>query len=128
MLIYHFQSVAPYAGLTTYLLTHVAAGALQSIVSTITVSELFVGPLKAGMSASWIEAAILGLPHVVVADVTWQVARGGAELKARTNLPLPDALILASAVAHAADLVVTNDAAWRIKNPPCRVVILDDYL
>ncbi len=128
VLIYHFQNVAPYATLTTSLLTHVAVRALPLILSTITVSEVLVGVLKSGLPASWLEAAVAGLPHVVVADVTWSVARTGAELRARTNLPVPDALILASAIEHQADLVVTNDAAWRIKNLPCHVLVLEDYL
>ncbi len=130
VLIYHLEDVIPYSSLTTHLLTKAAIGAVQLFISTITVAEILAGPWRAGNgeSVKRIEGALRALPGTAVADITWEVASRGAELSGRTTLPLPDALIVASAIEHGAQLLVTNDAAWRTKHLPCRVAVLDDYL
>lgn len=130
VLIYQLENITPYVQLTSYLLAHAGAGITFLIVSTITVGELLVGPWRSRgrQEARRIEDALRALPGLLVADITWDVAAQGAALRARTNLPFPDALILASAIEHGAQVVVTNDAAWRVKSLPCRVVVLDDYI
>jgi predicted nucleic acid-binding protein len=45
--------------------------------------------------------------------VSYEVAREGARLRASTDLPMPDALIVASAIIAGADVVVTADRSWR---------------
>jgi len=128
ILIYHFEDVSPYADLTTRLLTRAAAGHLQLIVSAVTVSELLVRPLRTGGTFAWLETALGALPDLVRGDVTWDTARIGADLRARTRLPLPDALILASAIEHGAQAIITNDRKWQSRQLPCRVLMLDDYV
>jgi predicted nucleic acid-binding protein len=129
-LIYHLQDLIPYTALTMHLLTKAATGAAQLIISTVTVSEILAGPWRAGNKegAKRIETALRALPGVSFAEITWEAASRGAELRGRTTLPLPDALIVASAIEHGAQLIVTNDAVWRFKRLPCRVAVLDDYL
>ena len=128
VLIYHFEDVAPYADLTTRLLTRAAAGHLQLIVSAVTVSELLVKPLQTGKTFSWLETALGALPDLVRGDITWDTARIGAELRVRTRLPLADALILASGVEHGAQAMITNDRKWQSRQLPYRILLLDDYL
>ena len=45
--------------------------------------------------------------------VTYEVAREGARLRASTDLSMPDALIVASAVVVGADVLVTAGRSWR---------------
>lgn len=129
-LIYHLQDVLPYSQLTDYLFEQAGAGLVQIVISTIVLSEILVGPWRAGDSeaARRIEEGLKAAPGIVAADVTWDVAGKGAALRGRTNLPLPDALIIASSVASGVELLITNDAAWRRKDLPCRVLVLDDYV
>ncbi len=99
------------------------------ILSTVSVSEILVGPWRARdrESAKLVEAALKSIPGVTEADVTWNVAARSAELRRRTGVPLPDALIIASVLNQQVQLLVTNDAAWRAKPLPCRVLLFDDY-
>lgn len=130
VLIYHLEGIVPYTALTMHLLAKAATGRAHLVMSTISVGEILAGPWRADNEegAKRIEGALRALPGASVADITWEVASRGAELSGRTMLPLPDALIVASAIEHGAQLLVTNDAAWRIKHLPCRVAVLDDYL
>lgn len=128
VLIYHFEDIAPYADLTTRLLTRAAAGHLRLIVSAVTISELLVKPLQTGRPFSWLETALGALPDLVRGDINWDTARIGAELRVRTRLPLPDALILASSVEHGAQAMITNDRKWQSRRLPYRILVLDDYI
>ena len=58
--------------------------------------------------------------HLV--PVSYDVGREAARLRALTDLPMPDALIVSSAVVIGADVLVTNDRSWR---PRLRVVAPD---
>ncbi len=128
VLIYHLEGIPPYAELTTHLLAEAAAGKVQLVVSAITVSELLVKPFRAGLATAWIEAALSALPGLTLGTIAWDTARRGAELRARTGLPLPDALILASMIEEGAQAALTNDLKWRTRPLPCRILVLDDYL
>jgi len=129
VLIYHLEDVPPYAALTTHLLAEASAGAFQLLLSVISLSEILVKPWQEDDSARArrIHAALEALPGMRVADVTAAAAAGAAELRGRTRLPLPDALIIASVVGEGAQLIVTNDKAWRAKKLPHRTLILDEY-
>ncbi len=127
--IYHLEDVRPYSELTTHLLAEAASETRQLILSVVSVSEILVGPWRARdrERARLIEEALQSIPGVTEADVTWEVATRSAELRGRTGLPLPDALIIASGLSQQAQLLITNDAAWRAVPLPCRVLLLDDY-
>lgn len=130
VLIYHFEDVVPYSELATHLLAQASIGSIDLVLSTIAVAEVLAGPWRGGDGgrAGRIENAMQALAGITVADVTRDVAVRGAELRGKAALPLPDALIIASAIAHGAQAVVTNDAGWRVKGLPCRVLVLDDYI
>ncbi len=127
--IYHLEDVRPYSELTTHLLAEAASGTLQLVLSVVSVSEILVGPWRAkdGDRARLIEEALQSISGVTQADVTWDVATRGAELRGRTGLPLPDALIIASVLSQQAQLLVTNDVGWRAEALSCPVLLLDDY-
>lgn len=129
VLIYHLEDVSPYAELTMHVLGSVAAGR-RLIVSVISLAEILVGPWREQQvdRARTIEEGIQALPGLVIQDLTWKTAASAAELRGRTSLPLPDTLIIASLLEGAAEVIVTNDAAWKSAKLPCRVVLLDDYL
>ena len=59
------------------------------------------------------EAFLQHFGDLRLVPVTYDVAREAARLRASTDLPMPDALIVASAVVTGADLVVTDDRSWR---------------
>lgn len=67
-----------------------------------------------------------GVARGQAAAATWAVASAAARIRGELRLPLPDALIIASALDQQAQLLVTNDAAWLRATPlGARVVLLD---
>lgn len=129
--IYHLEDVRPYSDLTLHLFSEAAAGAGELVLSVVSLAEILAGPWRVGDAhrAKGIENALKAIPGVIAADITWPVAGRGAQIRAQTQLPLPDALIIASALEHQVQLLITNDTDWRrAKQLPCRVLILDSYL
>lgn len=129
--IYHLEDVRPYSDLTLHLFSEAVAGTKELILSAISLAEILVGPWRKGDSdrAERIEDVLSAIPGVSPADLTWTAAGMGARIKGQTDLPLPDALIIASALEHQVQLLITNDTHWgRVKRLPCRVLILDNYL
>jgi len=92
----------------------VAIGRNPASLSMVTVGEILVHPFRRGPAA--VAAAEGFLQHfaaVRLVPVTYEVAREAARLRALTNLPMPDALIVSSARVVDADLLVTSDRSWR---------------
>lgn len=129
--IYHLEDVRPYSDLTLHLLSEAAAGSGQLVLSVVSLAEILAGPWRKADSAraARIEDALKAIPGVIPADITWTAASRGAQIRGQMDLPLPDALIIASALDHQARLLITNDADWnRLKHLPCKVLILDNYV
>jgi predicted nucleic acid-binding protein len=97
------------------------------VVSTVTVMELLVKPLREGDRAA--EAAVRlfleGLCRCV--PVGPEVADAAARLRATRGLPAPDALICATGVVEAADAVLGNDHRWK-RVTEVRYLHLDEVL
>ena len=94
----------------------VATGRNPASLSTVTVAEILVRPFRHGASAvSTAEGFLQHFADIRLVPVTYEVAREGARLRASTDLPLPDALILASAVVAGVDVVVTAHRSWRLR-------------
>lgn len=80
-------------------------------VSTLTYAEMLVGPLR--VERRPVEVVERFVAQVRLLDVTPEVARAAAELRARRNLRLPDAVVVATGMRHRADVILTGDARWR---------------
>ncbi len=92
----------------------VATGRNLASLSMVTVAEILVRPFRRGAGAvATAEAFLQHFGDLRLVPVTYDVAREAARLRASTDLPMPDALIVASAVVTGADLVVTDDRSWR---------------
>ena len=100
------------------------AGRDTLIVSVITYAELLTG---AGLGRR-AQSAVRGLFEQLIDEihsVDRAVAERAAQLRARTPpLRMPDALILATAELHGAELVVTGDDRWTGIDISARVELL----
>ena len=108
-----------------------ATGRNPVAVSAVTVAELLVRPFRRGSSAvATAEGFLRHFGDLRTVDVTYAVAREAARIRAATDLPMPDALIVASAVVTDADVLVTNDRAWPrrlgVVLPSLSLVVLSD--
>jgi predicted nucleic acid-binding protein len=85
-----------------------AAGRLRFAVTTVTIAEVLVGPLRAADEAlARRYRTILGSWRMVALD--GDIAEGAARLRARFGLGLADAVQAASALAINAAALVTHD-------------------
>jgi predicted nucleic acid-binding protein len=126
--IYHLETHPRYRSLTQELFTAVEAGRLQAVTSTITVMELTVRPWQLGRPAvaREYEALLVHFPNLALADVTRDVARRAAQLRAHHRLRPADALQVATALDHGATAFVTNDRALSRLTELLEVIVLDD--
>jgi predicted nucleic acid-binding protein len=92
----------------------VASGRNQAIVSAITVTEALVRPMRAvsPTAVRLVDDFLLHFPNLRVEPVTSAVAREAARIRAATAAPVPDALILATAVVASAAVVFGTDRSW----------------
>ena len=126
--IYHFEAHPRYLALTRVLLDAVQAGRQAAVTSTVTVMELTVRPWQLGRPAvaREYEVLLVHFPHLILADVTRDVARRAAQLRARYRIRPADALQVASALLHGATAFVTNDRQLALLAPDLDVIVLDD--
>jgi len=128
--IYHVEAHPRYLPLTQELLAGVEAGWWMAITSTVTIMELTVRPWQVGRQdvAREYEALLVHFPHLTLADVTRDVARQAAQLRARYRLRPADALQVATALIHDATAFVTNDQSLVRVAPTLDMIILDNLL
>ena len=127
--IYHLEGHPRYQPLTQEVLAGIQAGRQTAITSTVTVMELTVRPWQVGRPAvaREYEVLLVHFPHLTLADVTRDVARRAAQLRARYRLRPADALQVATALVHGATAFVTNDRQLRRLLPVLDIIILDDF-
>lgn len=125
--IYHLEAHPVYLPVTKELLAGIEAGRWRAITSTVTIMELTVRPwqLHRPAVARAYEALLVNFPNLILADVTRDVARRAAQLRARYRLRPADALQVATALVHEATAFVTNDQGLVRLSPALDIVILD---
>ena len=128
--IYHLEAHPDYQPLTQELLAGVETGQWKAITSTVTVMELTVRPwqLDRPAVAREYEALLAHFPNLVLADVTRDVARQAAQLRARYRVRPADALQVATALIHGAKVFVTNDRSLTRLAPMLDIVMLDNFV
>lgn len=89
-------------------------------ISVLTYGEMLVGPLHKGAEA--LDIAERFAAQTSILDVSPPIARVAAELRVRSNLKLPDAVILATGLRHGVDVILTGDARWREVAETVRVI------
>jgi predicted nucleic acid-binding protein len=128
--IYHLEAHPTYLPLTKTILQLVQSGQFTAIVSTVTIMELTVHPWRQQRAdiARQYEAVLVHFPYLQIVDVTRDVARRAARLRATYNLRPADALQVATAVTHQATIWVSNDKKLKRLLPQLDVLILDDFV
>ncbi|MHB8364368.1 MAG: type II toxin-antitoxin system VapC family toxin [Vulcanimicrobiaceae bacterium] len=86
-------------------------------ISTVSVMEVLVGPMKADAALTAYFDFLQRFPNLTCVPVDAAVAREAARIRASTGLRAPDALIVGTAVVTGAAAIVTNDDAIASKSP-----------
>jgi predicted nucleic acid-binding protein len=98
----------------------VRSGRNPATISVVSVAETLVRPFAAGAAAVRVaDAFLLHFPSLTVSRVDYAVAREAARLRARTGVKMPDALVIATALAVGIPIVITNDAKWATAIADC---------
>ena len=101
-------------------------GTHELITSVLAFSECAVRPYREGNWKALDQVKLMfQMPNLTVLSMDEVVAEEAARLRAVYNLRMPDAIIVATAIIHEADVLLTNDYQLGIvKEIP--VVRLDD--
>lgn len=128
--IYHFEANQKYLPLTRSILKLVESGQSQGVISTLVVMELTVHPwrINRGDIARQYEALLINFPNLKLVDVSREVARQAAQLRAKYNLRPADALQVGTAIISGATLWVSNDKALKRLEPAIEVIVLEDFV
>lgn len=126
--IYHFERHPELSIPAERILTAVAKGRCRAIASELILLELLAGPLKLGRQdvADEYEILLTNFPNLTLAPITRAVLLEAARIRALHGLRTPDAIMLATAKAHDATLVVTNDRNWS-RYPDLATLCLSEF-
>lgn len=130
LFIYHFEAHPTYLPLTEVVLATIADGTCQGVISTVTLMELTVWPWKQnrGDVARQYEVLLANFPNLTIVDVSRDVARKAAQLRALYNVRPADALLVATGLVSNATAWISNDTQLRRLSPEVEVLVLDDWL
>jgi predicted nucleic acid-binding protein len=118
-----------YAATLATVFDQLDAGELFAVTSPVTLAECLIVPLRLGPASlqqlfSEVVTAGAGTVFVPIDD---NVAHTAADLRARHNLALLDALQAAIALASGCDALLTNDIIFQ-RVPGLNVLLVDDLL
>lgn len=128
--IYHLEANKRYISLTTRILAAVQSGRPRAVLSVLTITEIHVRPYRLnqpGVAAHY-EAILAHFPNAHLVDMTLDVARRAAQLRAAYSLRPADALHVATSLVYGATAWITNDREMRRLASLIDVIILDDFL
>ncbi|OIQ08783.1 PIN domain protein [Moorella thermoacetica] len=132
--IYFLQGISPYDAILNPLFGLFEQQNLEAVLSVITETELLVGPLKKDnkKALTMVNLFLNDFPGLKVIPISRQIGQMAAAIRARTNLRLPDALIIATAKHTGCGAIIGNDLAWsKIDTSAAElpeVILLDAYV
>lgn len=120
--------------LAEHLLTRIEADddPLRGYYSFVSAIELLVRPVRTGLNEfTYMHTFLTRFPNLAGLAVDMVVAVQAANLRALTNLGLPDSVVIASGLLAGCDAIITNDARWKRRGeaafPRFTWVYLEDY-
>ncbi len=130
VVVYALDNVLPYQELARHLLRLMERGFMVGTVSTVVEAEVLVKPLRERNQLA-IEKAELFFryaPNLVVRSFDRTIARRAALVRAGSLLPLPDAIIVATALEERCDVLIGNDASMARHSFGVPFLYLEDYV
>ena len=116
--------------LTEVIFNHIESGKVKGYASWLSVGELSVEIQNAG-SASDVKTYIdfiSSFPNLILLPAEKNVIEHFVSIRLNTHLETADSLHIASAQTANADLLISNDSAWRNRFAKPKLILLSDYL
>ena len=115
-LIYYIEEHSDYLSLVDELFDAFDSGLARGMTSVLTLHEVLVKPLRDGQPeiAEKYRQALANSTNVALKLIDEATCETAARMRAKYHwLRTPDALQIATAITHQADVIVTNDQKWR---------------
>lgn len=128
-LIYYVEQHPRYLRPAEELFDAVDSGLARGGTSVLTLVEVLTKPLRDGRNdiAEKYRSVLMDAIGMVLYPIDEVLCERAAQLRARHDwLRTPDALQVATALDHRADLIVTNDKRWK-RLTEIQVVVLEDF-
>jgi predicted nucleic acid-binding protein len=128
--IYQVEAHPRYLSVSQTVLQTIQAGHVEAITSVMTLTELTVHPWRKQQAiiAQEYEALLVHFPHLQVLDVTRDIGRRAAQLRAHYNLRPADALQVATTIQHGGTAFVTNDRQLTRLANLLDIVMINDFV
>jgi predicted nucleic acid-binding protein len=129
-LIYYVEEHPDYVVVADELFDAIDRGLAHGTTSVLTLLEVLVVPVREGQHdlADQYRQLLMTAEGVALHVIDEDVCERAAQLRAKYGwLRTPDALQVATAIEHGAEVIVTNDDRWR-RLTEIEVVILKDYV
>jgi len=129
-LIYYLEEHPDYLGLTDELFEAIDRREVRGLTSVLTLLEVMVKPLREGRDAiaNSYRQILNNAANLSLYEMNEAVGVRAARLRAKYSwLRTPDAIQLATALEHGADIIVTSDERWK-RISELTVLVLKDYL
>jgi predicted nucleic acid-binding protein len=125
--IYYVEQNPHYVSSTQPIFERIDNGSLIAVVSPVTLAECLVVPFRTGsvkLQQDFMDLLLRG-QNTVFASIDGVCAERAAEMRARYNLTLLDALQVATAVSAGCEALLTNDGTLR-RVTEVRILVLDE--
>jgi predicted nucleic acid-binding protein len=129
-LIYYIEQHPQYGPVTEDLFTTVDSGDAHAVTSVLTLLEVLVRPIRTGLPdlARQYRELLSGARGISLFPMGPETAEIAARLRAKYDwIRTPDAIQVATALQHGAELIVTNDHRWK-RLSEIQVIVLRDFL
>jgi predicted nucleic acid-binding protein len=96
-----------------WLLGAVEGGRFRATISVINAAEILVGGFARSVENGITRGARLQrYPNLTIVPLSFELASGAAQIRAATKLPLPDCVVLATAIHTQCQAIVHADREW----------------
>ena len=110
----------------------VEQGRFSCTISVINVAEIIVGGFARSVNDGLARKGHLEkLANVTIVPLSIDLATSAAHVRSKTKLPLPDSIVLATAIESGCDAIVHTDRDWvsraRTYQQTLRIIYLGDH-
>lgn len=96
-----------------WLLEAVEGGQFRATISVMSAAEILVGGFALSVENGIARRARLErYPNLTIVPLSFELATGAAQVRAATKLPLPDSVVLATAIHAQCQAIVHADREW----------------
>ena len=128
-IIYYIEQNREYFQIVQPAVLKAVTGSVTGHLSLVTLIEVLVKPLRENQQelVQRYRRLLTGSRAFFLHDLNQDIAERAAEVRARWNLRVPDAIVAATALAARCTYVVTNDPSFnRVEG--FEALIIDDYV